>query len=145
MSKTAIVTGASRGIGRAIATRLARDGFAVVVNFASNQERAEEAVAGIQTSGGTAIAVKADIANPADVERLFAETASRFESIDVVVNNSGIMPLSPIAKSDVELFDNDWISDAGRRTRQQASAGSTANRGGPRAVRSDWVRRPLPG
>lgn len=105
MKKTAIVTGASRGIGRAVAKRLAQDGFAVIVNYLSNSEEAEEVVAEIKGLGGDAISVKADIANQGDVERLFEETIKKFGSIDVVVNNSGIMPLSPIGKSDVDLFD----------------------------------------
>jgi 3-oxoacyl-[acyl-carrier protein] reductase len=105
MKKTAIVTGASRGIGRAIAKRLAQDGFAVVVNFLSNAAEAEEVVAEIKGMSGDAIAVKADVANQSDVERLFEETMKTFGSVDVVVNNSGIMPLSPIGKSDIESFD----------------------------------------
>jgi 3-oxoacyl-[acyl-carrier protein] reductase len=105
MKKTAIVTGASRGIGRAVAKRLAQDGFAVIVNYLSNSEEAEEVVAEIKGLGGDAISVKADIANQGDVERLFEETIKKFGSIDVVVNNSGIMLLSPIGKSDVDLFD----------------------------------------
>jgi|ERR1035438_1805007 3-oxoacyl-[acyl-carrier protein] reductase len=105
MKKIAIVTGASRGIGRAVAKRLAQDGFAVVVNYLSNASEAEEVVAEIKVIGGEAIAVKADVANQTDVERLFEETMKKFGSVDVVVHNSGIMPLSPIGKSDVELFD----------------------------------------
>lgn len=103
--KTAIVTGASRGIGRTVAKRLAKDGFAVVVNYANSANQAEEAVSEIKSTGGNAIAIKADISNPADVERLFSETLNTFGSIDVVVNNSGIMSLSQIGKGDVELFD----------------------------------------
>jgi 3-oxoacyl-[acyl-carrier protein] reductase len=105
MKKIAIVTGASRGIGRAVAKRLAEDGFGVVVNYLSNASEAEQAVIEIQSIGGNAIAVKADVANQADVERLFEETMKKFGSVDVVVHNSGIMPLSPIGKSDVEVFD----------------------------------------
>jgi 3-oxoacyl-[acyl-carrier protein] reductase len=105
MKKIAIVTGASRGIGRAVAKRLAQDGFGVVVNYLSNASEAEQAESEIQRIGGNAIAVKADVANQADVERLFEETMKKFGSVDVVVHNSGIMPLSPIGKSDVELFD----------------------------------------
>src|SRR6266404_3941549 len=105
MKKIAIVTGASRGIGRAVAKRLAQDGFAVVVNYLSNASEAEEVVAEIKVIGGEAIAVKADVANQTDVERLFEETMKKFGGVDVVVHNSGIMPLSPIGKSDVELFD----------------------------------------
>jgi len=105
MKKTAIVTGASRGIGRTVARRLAQDGFAVVVNYLNNSEEAEGVVAEVKGIGGDAISVKADVANQADVERLFEVTMKKFGSIDVVVNNSGIMPLSPIGKGDVELFD----------------------------------------
>lgn len=105
MKKTAIVTGGSRGIGRAVAKRLAQDGFAVVVNYLSNAAEAEEVVAEIKGLGGDGISIKADVANQSDVARLFEETMKTFGSIDVVVNNSGIMPLSPIGKSDVDLFD----------------------------------------
>jgi 3-oxoacyl-[acyl-carrier protein] reductase len=105
MNKTAIVTGASRGIGRAVAMRLAHDGFAVVVNYATNADQAEAVVTAIKSESGRAIALKADVSKAADVERLFEETLKAFGSIDVVVNNSGIMPLSPIGKGDVEVFD----------------------------------------
>jgi 3-oxoacyl-[acyl-carrier protein] reductase len=105
MKKSAIVTGASRGIGRAVANRLANDGFAVVVNYVNNAAEAEEVVAEIKKNGGEAVAIKADVGNAADVEQLFAETLKKFGSVDVVVNNSGIMPLSPIGKGDVDAFD----------------------------------------
>jgi 3-oxoacyl-[acyl-carrier protein] reductase len=105
MARAAIVTGASRGIGRAVAARLARDGFAVVVNYASSAAQAEEVVAEIKAGGGNAIAIKADVSNPEDVARLFDETLKAFGSVDVVVNNSGIMSLSAIGTSDVDLFD----------------------------------------
>jgi 3-oxoacyl-[acyl-carrier protein] reductase len=103
--KTAIVTGSSRGIGRAVAIRLARDGFAVVVNYAGNAAKGEEVVAEIKAAGGQAIAVQADVANVADVERLFNEALQTFGMVDVVVNSAGIMPLLPIAEGDIELFD----------------------------------------
>src|ERR671924_309951 len=104
--KSTIVIGSSRGIGRAVATRLARDGFAVVVNYAGNAAKAEEVVAEIKANaGGQAIAVKADVANAADVERLFKVALDAFGGINVVVNCAGIMPLSPIAEGDLELFD----------------------------------------
>jgi len=105
MRKVAIVTGASRGIGRTIALRLAADGFGVVVNYAGNAAKAEEVVNEIVGSGGRAIAIQADIANPDEVQRLFEKTLKTFGQIDVVVNNAGIMTLSPIAKGDVEAFD----------------------------------------
>lgn len=103
--KSVIVTGSSRGIGRAVARRLASDGFAVVVNYAGNATKAEEVVAEIKSSRGQAIAVQADVANAADVERLFRETIDTFGGINVIVNCAGIMPLSTIAEGDLELFD----------------------------------------
>ena len=105
LTKSVIVTGASRGIGRTVAIRLARDGFAVVVNYAGNATKADEVVAEIKTAGGQAIAVQADVANAADVDRLFKEAMDRFGGINVVVNSAGIMPLSPIAEGDLDLFD----------------------------------------
>src|ERR1700722_11288342 len=105
MRKTAIVTGASRGIGRTIALRLAADGFGVVVNYAGNAAKAEDVVSEITSAGGRALAIQADIANPDDVTQLFEKTLKSFGQIQVVVNNAGIMPLSPIVKGDVEAFD----------------------------------------
>jgi 3-oxoacyl-[acyl-carrier protein] reductase len=105
MRKTAIVTGASRGIGRSIALRLAADGFGVVVNYMGDAAKAEEVVSEITTAGGRALAIRADIGNSEDVKQLFEKTIKAFGQIDVVVNNAGIMHLSPIAKGDVETFD----------------------------------------
>jgi 3-oxoacyl-[acyl-carrier protein] reductase len=102
---TAIVTGASRGIGRAVALRLARDGFAVVVNYAGNREKAAEVVSEIIDHGGRAIAVQADVANAADVGRLFDEAERAHGGIGVVVNSAGIMKLFSIAAGSVEDFD----------------------------------------
>jgi len=103
--KCAIVTGASGGIGRAVARRLSRDGFGIVVNYAGNAAKAEEVVAEIAAAGGRAIAVQADVANATDVDRLFKEAVDTFGTIDVVVNCAGIMPLRPIAGGDLEVFD----------------------------------------
>jgi|SRR5215211_777847 len=104
-TKSVIVTGASRGIGRAVAIRLAGDGFAVVVNYAGNTTKAEGVVSDIKSIGGQAIAVQADVANAADVERLFKQAIDTFKEISVVVNCAGIMPLSPITEGDLEIFD----------------------------------------
>src|SRR5215211_7215758 len=104
-TKSVIVTGASRGIGRAVAIRLAGDGFAVVVNYAGNTTKAEGVVSDIKSIGGQAIAVQADVANAADLERLFKQAIDTFKEISVVVNCAGIMPLSPITEGDLELFD----------------------------------------
>jgi len=105
LTKSVVVTGASRGIGRAVAIRLAGDGFAVAVNYAGNATKAEEVVTEIKSHGGQAIAVQANVANAAEVNNLFKETIDIFGGINVVVNCAGIMPLSPIAKGDLELFD----------------------------------------
>jgi 3-oxoacyl-[acyl-carrier protein] reductase len=103
--KTAVVTGASRGIGRAAALRLARDGFAVVVNFAGNVAKAEEAVSQIAAGGGRAIAVQAEIAWAVDVERLFDEAERAFGPVGVVVNSAGIMKMLPIATASEDDLD----------------------------------------
>jgi 3-oxoacyl-[acyl-carrier protein] reductase len=105
MAKIAIVTGASRGIGRVIAKRLAKDGFSVVVNYAGSESKAQEVVSEIVAEGGTAVALQADISKPEELQNLFAATRKEYGQIDVVVNNAGIMALSPIAKGDLEVFD----------------------------------------
>jgi 3-oxoacyl-[acyl-carrier protein] reductase len=103
--KGAIVTGASGGMGAIIATRLASEGFGIVASFAGNSAKADATVAEIETQGGRAVAVQADVANPGDVERLFARAAEAFGTIDVVVNCAGIMPLGSIADGDLGLFE----------------------------------------
>ncbi len=105
MPGTAIVTGASGGIGRAVARRLARDGLSVVVGYAGGARRAEEVVAEIAAHDGRAMPVQADVASAPDVERLFRTALDAFGSVDVVVNCAGIMPLRPIAGGDAEAFD----------------------------------------
>ena len=105
MAKSAIVTGASGGIGRAVAKRLADDGFAVVVNYAGNAARADDVVAEITAAGGRALSVQADVASAPDVARLFKQAGDAFGKSDVVVHCAGIMPLRPIADGDLDMFD----------------------------------------
>ena len=105
LQRAAIVTGSSRGIGAAIAERLARDGFGVVVNYSGEAEPAEQLVAKIATAGGKAIAVKADVADAALVAAMFDAAEQAFGGVDVLVNNAGIMKLAPIAEGDDDLVD----------------------------------------
>jgi 3-oxoacyl-[acyl-carrier protein] reductase len=104
-AKIALITGASGGIGRAVALRLARDGFAIAVNYAGNAAKAAGVVHEITSAGGHAIAVQADVTNAAEVERLFKKTLDAFGRIDVVVHSAGIMPLECIAEGDIAVFD----------------------------------------
>lgn len=101
----AIVTGSSRGIGAAIAERLARDGHAVVINYAGRRQDADAIVERIAASGGDAVALQADIADPDAVQRLFDAAEARFGGVDVLINNAGIMKLATLADSDDALFD----------------------------------------
>ena len=106
-SQVAIVTGASRGIGAAIANRLAADGYAVVVNYAGNAQEAAKVVDGIVAAGGRAVAVQADVADPAAARRLFDEAIAAYGRVDVLVNNAGVMPpaLPHLADTDDATFD----------------------------------------
>jgi 3-oxoacyl-[acyl-carrier protein] reductase len=104
-SKTAIVTGASRGIGAAIAKRLAADGFNVVVNYAGDKASADALVGQIEQAGGRARSAKGDVSNPQAVARMWDAAEEAFGGIDVVVNNAAIMKLATIADSDDALFE----------------------------------------
>lgn len=141
INKVAIVTAASRGIGRAVAERLARDGAAVVVNYASNKAKADEVVAAIEAQGRPSFAVQGSVAEKADVTRLFDAAIERFGKVDIVVNVAG----ASVFKSTVELTDADFegvfsvnargamymLSEAARRVQDggrivQFSTGGTA-------------------
>ncbi|PWQ98066.1 SDR family oxidoreductase [Leucothrix pacifica] len=103
--KVAIVTGASRGIGAAIATSLAQDGCCVVVNYVSNEAEAHQVVASIEHQGGRAVAIRANVSVLAEAAALFDQTTAFFGGVDVLVNNAGIMQLSPIAEADEASVD----------------------------------------
>jgi 3-oxoacyl-[acyl-carrier protein] reductase len=103
--KVALVTGASRGIGRAIAERLGRDGAAVVINYVSNANDARKLAGEIEAAGGQALAVQADVACVAEVVRLFDETIARFGKLDILVNNAGLMVTKPVSAMTEAEFD----------------------------------------
>jgi 3-oxoacyl-[acyl-carrier protein] reductase len=102
--KVAVVTGASKGIGASIAKHLAAEGAAVVVNYASSKTGADKVVAEITSLGGKAVAVQADVAKKADIERMFAETKKAFGRLDILVNNAGIYEFVPLEDITEEHF-----------------------------------------
>src|SRR5260370_12269674 len=105
-NKVAIVTGSSRGIGRAIAERFAADGAAVIVNYARSEDEARSVVAAIEAKGGKAITIQADAGVVSDIRRLFRETIAKFHRADIVVNNAGL-PANPklVAEVTEKEFD----------------------------------------
>lgn len=106
--KVAVVTGASKGIGAGIAKQLAAEGAAVVVNYASSKEGADEVVNEISTHGGKAIAVHADVANKEDIEHLFAETNRTFGRLDILINNAGVYRFAALEDVTEEEFHREF-------------------------------------
>ena len=102
--KVAIITGSSRGIGKAIAERYAEEGARVVINFVSGQREADEVAGGIRRRGGEAMSVGADVSSAADVKKLVRETVDEFRRVDILVNNAGVM----FTKSVLETTEEDW-------------------------------------
>ncbi|HEY2351633.1 MAG TPA: glucose 1-dehydrogenase [Candidatus Acidoferrum sp.] len=102
--KVAVVTGASKGIGAAIAKQLGAEGAAVVVNYSSSKEGADRVVAEIKSKGGKAVAVQADVSKQKDIERLFAETKKEFGTLDVLINNAGVYEFAPLAEVTEKQF-----------------------------------------
>ncbi|WP_417812986.1 SDR family oxidoreductase [Thalassospira alkalitolerans] len=104
-TKTAIITGAARGIGVALAKRLAQDGFAVVVNYANSAASADALVEDLNASGHQAMAIKADITNADAVKQMFDHAETRFGGVDVIVNNAGVMTTQPISEMSDAVYD----------------------------------------
>jgi 3-oxoacyl-[acyl-carrier protein] reductase len=102
--KTALVTGASKGIGASIAKHLAAEGASVVVNYASSKTGADKVVAEITKAGGKAIAIQGDVAKPADIVRLVAETKTAYGKLDILVNNAGVYEFGALAAITPEHF-----------------------------------------
>lgn len=102
--KVAVVTGASKGLGAAIARGFAAEGASVVVNYAASKDAADHVVADIEAKGGLALAVKADMSDPAQVEALFTEANRVYGRVDVLVNNAGVYDFQPLENLSIELF-----------------------------------------
>ncbi|MEG4505976.1 SDR family oxidoreductase [Microcoleus sp. F6_B4] len=104
--KVAIVTGSSRGIGRAIALRLSQEGASVVINYARGAQQAKDVVSAIEAAGGKALAVQADVSKTAEIRDLFDRTIETYSQIDIVVNNAGVILYKPVAEVTEAEFDN---------------------------------------
>src|SRR3989440_5799286 len=102
--KVAVVTGASKGIGAAVAKHLASEGASVVVNYASSKAGADQVVADITRKGGKAVAIAADVAKEADIRKLFAEAKKAYGRIDILVNNAGVYEFLPLENVTPEHF-----------------------------------------
>lgn len=146
-NKVAIVTGASKGIGAAIAKHFAQAGAKVVVNYASSKEGADKVVKVITGNGGTAIAIQADVSNEADVTRLFDETVKAFGTLDILVNNAVAQGYAPIEEISVEAFHQSYsVNVLGPILTIQAALKLFGNKGGNIInISSGASKYPLPG
>jgi 3-oxoacyl-[acyl-carrier protein] reductase len=145
--KVAIVTGASKGIGAAIATHLAAAGASIVVNYSSSKEGADRVVAAITSKGGKAVAVQANVAQKADIDRLFAETKTVFGRLDILVNNAGIFDFAPLEGVTEEHFHRQFnLNVLGLLlTSQKAAASFDADGGSIINISSGAGINPPPG
>ncbi|MBZ9656119.1 SDR family oxidoreductase [Phyllobacterium lublinensis] len=128
--KIAIVTGAARGIGAAVAQRLASDGFAVVINYASSSAEADASVENLVKAGHQAIAVKADVSKAEDVRRIFDITEQKLGTVDVLVNNAGIMKVMPLADTSDEVFEQTFSINVQGTFNTLREAATRLNNGG---------------
>jgi 3-oxoacyl-[acyl-carrier protein] reductase len=129
-ARVALVTGASRGIGAAVAKRLAADGFAVAVNYAGNEAAANATVGAIEAQGGRAIAVRADVARVDDVKAMFATVEEQLGRVDILVNNAGILPYVTIAETTDEQFERTMAINVTGTFNTMREAASRLNDGG---------------
>lgn len=145
--KVAVVTGASKGIGAGIALHLAAEGAAVVVNYSSSKEGAERVVSEIVGNGGKAIAVKANLAQQADAQHLFAESKKAFGRLDVLVNNAGIYEFAPIEEITADHFHKQFnVNVLGLLFATQEAVKLFGNEGGSIInISSVVARSPVPG
>jgi 3-oxoacyl-[acyl-carrier protein] reductase len=144
--RTAIVTGGSGGIGRAVAKRLGADGYAVVVHYAGNEQRAQDTVEVIRTSGGTAAAFPADVADEQEVGALFDHAEQRFGGIDAVVHTAGIMVVAPLTEVPFEDLDRMLRTNVRGTLAVARQAARRVRRGGAIVTFSSTVvRLALPG
>ena len=143
--RVAVVTGASRGIGRAVAERLGRDGHEVVVNYAGNRAAAEEVVASVEAAGSRAVAVQADVSRRTEIQRLFQEAEGAFGPPDVVVASAGIGLFAPHAQVTEEQYDSIFDLNArGTFFVLQEAARRVADGGRIVAVSTAGTQMPLP-
>ena len=143
--KVALVTGASRGIGRAIAQCLARDGAAVAVNYSRSAEEAAKLKNEIEAAGGRALAVQADVARVAEVKRMFDETLAHFGRLDLLVNNAGMMFSKPVAAVTEAEFDRIFaVNVKGLFFACQQAATRLADGGRIINLSSSTTARPMP-
>jgi 3-oxoacyl-[acyl-carrier protein] reductase len=129
-SQVAIVTGASRGIGAAVARRLAKDGFAVAINYASSSKEADALVAELASKGAKAIAVKADVSKADEVRAMFEVVEQQLGKIDVLVNNAGVLKTVPLADTSDALYDQTFDINVRGTFNTLREAAARMNEGG---------------
>lgn len=128
--KVALVTGASRGIGAVIARQLAKDGFAVAINYASSAEEATALAAELQQAGHSAVAIKADVADSAAVRQLFEQVEAQLGTVDVLINNAGVLTVLPLAEHSDELFEQTFAINTRGTFNTLREAATRLNDGG---------------
>lgn len=145
--EVALVTGASRGIGAAIAKRLASEGAAVGVNYATSRDGAEKVVGEIVAEGGRASAVRSDVSKPEEIERLFAETLEAYDRLDILVNNAGVFAFGPLETATAEEFHRQMdLNVLGTLLAAKAASAAFGHAGGSIVnISSSAAIAPMPG